>query len=208
MFEELPSETVALRTLIADLHDGLEERVGRLRLLMAMEYDFGAGRGLLLPGGTPAQFAYQEVRQAFVVGNFLSVVLLCQCVLENVLAAHLGLEALSVEIKGTEQRPLKERPQFSQTIAVGRAAGLLDEADEQDLLRLAGLRNALAHFRSVHDESHMDRRSISERRSPDALFEEDARFAMLVFLRVLAKPQFRFAMDTLVDVMTPRDRSR
>lgn len=199
MFEELPSETVALRTLIADLHDGLEGRVGRLRLLMAMEYDFGAGRGLMLPGGTPVQFAYLEARQAFVVGNFLSVILLCQCVLENVLAAHLGLEAISAEIHGTQPLPLKERPRFSDTIARGRVDGLLDETDEQDLLRLAALRNALSHFRSINDGSHMDRRTMTEGRSAASLLEDDARFAMAVFLRVLAKPEFRFSMDTQAD---------
>lgn len=75
-------------------------RQERLRLLIAMESDFGQGRGLLLPGGTPAQLAYRETRECFVLGNFVSVILLSQCVLENVLAAQIGLEAVSREIRG------------------------------------------------------------------------------------------------------------
>ncbi len=69
MFDPLPPETLALKVLLADLHDDLEGRVERLRLLIAIESDFGGGRGLLLPGGMPAQLAYIETGQAFVAGN-------------------------------------------------------------------------------------------------------------------------------------------
>jgi hypothetical protein len=195
MFESLPPETVALKILVADLHDGLEGRVARLRLLMGLEFDFGAGQGLLLPGGTPAQAAYLETRQAFVVGNFLSVILLSQCLLENVLAAHLGIEATSAEIHGRTALPQKPRPGFRETVAGCKGAGLLSDEEERNLLRLADLRNSLAHFRSVDDPSHLDRRMINERRAALAICEDDARFAIGVFVRVLAKPAFRFKLN-------------
>lgn len=186
---------MALQVLLADLHDDLPGRVARLRLLLAVEADFGQGRGLMLPGGTPAQYAYTETRHAFVQGNFLSVILLSQCVLENVLAAELGLISLSREIKGGDPVNLKGRPGFRDTIAACQDAGILEGDDERDLLRLADLRNALTHFRTVDDPSHIDRRALSERRAAAELCEEDARFAILLFVRVLSRPQFRFKMD-------------
>jgi hypothetical protein len=195
MFESLPPETVALRTLLADLHDGLEGRVARLRLLMALEFDFGNGQGLLLPGGTPAHAAYIETRHAFVVGNFLSVILLSQCLLENVLAAQLGFDAASLEIHGGVPMPQKDRPDFKKTVAACKTSGLLNDEDARDLMKLADLRNALAHFRTVAHPTHLDRRSIRERRTAAEICEDDARFAIGVFVRILAKPVFRFKLD-------------
>lgn len=195
MFDTLPPETMALRVLLADLHDGLEGRVERLRLLIAIESDFGQGRGLLLPGGSPAQFAYIETRQAFVAGNFLSVILLSQCMLENVLAAQVGLEAISRDIRGREPINLRARPALRDTIAACRNAGLLNEKDEADLLRLSDIRNALTHFRDVDDASHLDRRAMNQRKSAIEVCEDDARLAITIFVRILSKPDFRFKMN-------------
>jgi len=204
MFESLPPETVALRTLLADLHDGLEGRVARLRLLMALEFDFGNGQGLLLPGGTPAHAAYIETRHAFVMGNFLSVILISQCLLENVLASQLGLDAVSLEIHGGAPTPQRDRPGFRETVVACKVSGLLNDEDARDLMRLGDLRNALSHFRTVADPSHLDRRSIRERRAAAEICEDDARFAIGVFVRVLAKPAFRFKLDP-VDPFSARD---
>jgi hypothetical protein len=204
MFESLPPETVALKTLLADLYDDLEGRVARLRVLMALEFDFGNGQGLLLPGGTPAQAAYIETRRAFVIGNFLSVILLSQCLLENVLAAQLGIDALSLEIHGGAPTPQKERPGFKETVVACTVSGFLTDEDARDLMRLAELRNSLAHFRTVADPSHLDRRSLRERRAATEICEDDARFAIGVFVRILAKPAFRFKVDSR-DPFSDRD---
>jgi hypothetical protein len=197
MFESVPPETMALRALLADLHDDLAGRVERLQLLLALEADFGSGRRLMIPGGTPAYAAYVETRQAFVLGNFLSVVLLSQCVLENILAAQLGLDAVSVEIRGGMPEEQKLRPGFRETVAACKASGMLTQEDERDLFRLADLRNALAHFRTINDPSHLDRRAISERRPASMICEDDARFAITLFVRILAKPAFRLGENPL-----------
>jgi hypothetical protein len=197
MFESVPSETMALRTLLADLHDDLAGRVDRLRLLLALEADFGSGHRLMIPGGTPAYAAYVETRQAFVLGNFLSVVLLSQCVLENILAAQLGLDAMSAEIRGGTPEQQKLRPEFRETVAACKASNMLTQEDERDLFRLADFRNALAHFRTVNDPSHLDRRAISERRPASMICEDDARFAITLFVRILAKPAFRLGENPL-----------
>ena len=70
-----------------------------------------------------------------------------------------------------------------------------DEDDEHDLLRLAKLRNALSHFRTVDHASHIDRRAMTELRSGPSILADDARFAISVFVRILAKPAFRFKPD-------------
>lgn len=197
MFDPLPPETIALKVLLADLHDDLDGRVERLRLLIAIESDFGGGRGLLLPGGMPAQFAYVETRQAFVAGNFLSVILLSQCMLENVLAAQIGMESLSREIKGGSPIERKPRPTFRETIAKCRRTNVLDDKDEAELGRLSNLRNALTHFRDVNDQSHLDRRALNQRRPAADVCEDDARFAITLFVRILAKPQFRFRLNEI-----------
>lgn len=202
MFDPLPPETFALKTILADLQEDLEGRVARLRLLVAIESDFGAGRGLFLPGGFPASLAYVETRRAYVNGEFLSVVLLSQCVLENALAAHLGLEAMSAEIHGIDGPATKPRPGFRDTINTCKDIGVLSEADKKDLFRLADLRNALAHFRTVDDPLHLDRRSISERRSAIDICEDDARFAVTLFVRILSKPAFRFKPNSELGVPT------
>jgi hypothetical protein len=196
MFESLPSEAVALRSLLADLHDGLEGRVARLRLLVALELDFGNGKGLMLPGGTPVEIAYIETRSAFVTGNFMSVILISQCLLENILAAQLEIDAVSLEIHGGFPTRQKERPLFRDTVAACKSSRLLNDEDERDLMRLADLRNALSHFRTLRDPSHIDRRSLYERQPAADICEADARFAIGVLIRVLAKPAFGFKLDS------------
>lgn len=191
MFEDLPSETSALQTLIADLHDDLHGRTERLRYLMALEYDFGGGGSLMIPGGTPAYLAYVEVRQAFVSGNFFSVVLLAQCLAENVLAAQIGMDAISATIHNRPAGEVRERPTFRQTVLEGRKSGLLDLDDERELLLLATRRNAIAHFRDVNDPTHLDRRAMQDKTHPAALCESDARSAVALLTRLLGKPAFR-----------------
>ena len=199
MFDPLPPETIALKVLLAELHDDLEGRVERLRLLLAIESDFGGGLGLLLPGGMPAQFAYVETRQAFVAGNFLSVILLSQCMLENVLAAQIGMESLSREVRGGSPIERKPRPTFRETISACRSTNILADKDEVDLVRLSDLRNALTHFRDIDDASHLDRRALNQRRPAVDVCEDDARFAITLFVRILAKPQFRFTRNEAQD---------
>ena len=63
-------------------------------------------------------------------------------------------------------------------------------------LPLLEIRNALAHFRTINDPSHLDRRAVRERRSATTICEDDARFAITLFVRILAKPAFGFSPDS------------
>lgn len=190
MLEDVPSENAAFRTLLADLHDDLPARVERQRLLWCWESDYHGGGILLIPGGHTAAMAYGELRHAFVCGNFISTVLLAQCLVENVLASHVGLDAVSAQIHQRSHETLPDRPGFRETVAACRRLGMLDDVDERDLLRLAGARNALAHFRPVSDDTNLDRRALNGRRHAALVCYEDARFAIGLVVRVLGKPAF------------------
>ena len=131
MLTDPPPESAAFRALLADLHDDLPARVERQRLLWCWESEqYGAG-DLLIPGNVAAM-AYHELRHAFVCGNFISTVLLAQCLVENVLASHVGLDALSAQIHQRSHENLSDRPGFRDSVAACRRLGMLNEADERD----------------------------------------------------------------------------
>ena len=121
----------------------------------------------------------------------MSVILLCQCILENLLAAELNLGAISAEIHGSKPIERLDHPTFNKTIAEALRAGLLDGDDERELKRLAYLRNALSHFRDIQDPSQLDRRAIRDHRSAADLCRDDARAAIVLLIRILGKPAFR-----------------
>jgi hypothetical protein len=190
MLTDTPPESAAFRALLADLHDDLPERIERQRLLWCWEGDYYGGGRLLIPGGHTAYMAYVELRHAFVSGNFISTVLLAQCLVENVLASHVGLDAVSAQIQQRSYETLPTRPGFRECVAACRRLGMVDEVDERDLLRLAAARNALAHFRPVSDDTNLDRRALNERRPAALVCYEDARFAMGLVVRIMSKPAF------------------
>lgn len=92
--------------------------------------------------------------------------------------------------------PLTEKPKFRKTIDACKVIGLLNDEDERDLLRLMEIRNALTHFRAVANESNLDQRSTNQRKNGFTVLADDARFAIFVLVRILAKPDFRFKPDT------------
>ena len=89
---DIASETHLFQALLGEFHDDLPHRMARLKFLVALDNDFG-GSGIMLPGGHPTYLAYTDARNAFVCGAFLSVILLSQALVENLLGAHLVLIA-------------------------------------------------------------------------------------------------------------------
>lgn len=189
-----PTAIEAAGLLIEEFQVELEGRIFRLQALADMEIRAAAGRGLLLPGGTPAQLAYQEARSAYVHGQFVAVVMLSQCLLENLLAGHVYMEALGREVRLGEPQKMGGRPDYRATLAACQEGGLLTEAEVEELRLLASRRNALAHFRDMEDASHVDRRALSERRRPGEIIEDDATLAIEILTRVLGKTAFRFSL--------------
>jgi hypothetical protein len=170
-----------IQYLLADLHDDLPQRLQRFRYITDLGAALGPG-GTMIFGGFTAHAAYVEARSCFVNGNFIATIMLCQSLVENLLAAFLHGGLLD---------ELPARIPFDETLKRCRERGLLTDGDIADLKRLAGFRNPLAHFRNVSDASNLDRRSIDSGASADKVVRSDAHFAFSVMVRMLAKPPFR-----------------
>src|SRR4051812_37357556 len=76
-----------MQFLLEDLHDDLLGKVQRFHYLN----DLGEknGRRTMLFGGQMTYNAWVEARSSFVHGNYVATVLLCQSLIENLLAAFL-----------------------------------------------------------------------------------------------------------------------
>lgn len=171
-----------VRHLLADLHDDLPEKVGRIRMLTDLGGQLGAS-GTMIFGGHAAYHAWIEARSSFVHGNFVATILLCQGLVEHLLAAYLHA--------GLMIDDLPERIKFADTLRRCRERDVISDEDVADLRRMMELRNPLSHFRNVDDGSNLDRRSIDASTSADDLLRRDAIFSIGVAVRMLARPAFR-----------------
>ena len=181
--KELFSDWGALdlaQLLLKDLHDDLPSRVERVRYVFDLSAAMGTG-GTMIFGGLTASHAYEEARASFVHGNFIATIMLCQSLLENLLAALLYAA-------GDELPP---RVHFSETLRRCRGKGFLSLEDSTSVERLANLRNPLSHFRNVNDSSNLARRSMSADQEVSDLLKADAYFAIGIAIKVLSKPPFR-----------------
>lgn len=170
-----------VRHLLADMHDDLYGRVKRFRQLNDLSRDLGRNGTMIF--GPAAILAWGEARSSFVNGNFVATVLLCQSMVEQLLASflHGGLMA----------DDLPRRIGFKGTLKRCQDRNLLSDQDSKDLNKLMGLRNPLSHYRHVDDGSSLDRRSIDGREPIETLIQRDAEFAIGLATRILAKTPFR-----------------
>lgn len=171
-----------VRHLLADLHDDLPGKVGRFRMLTDLGGQMGPS-GTMIFGGHAAYHAWVEARSSFVHGNYVATILLCQGLVEHLLAAYLHAGLLVDDIP--------DRIQFADTLRRCRAREVISDEDVTDLRRMMALRNPLSHFRHVDDGSNLDRRSIDESRSADDLLRQDAVFAIGLAVRMLSRSAFR-----------------
>ena len=175
------SDTDILRSLLADLHDDLQGRVSRVRFLMDVGATLGS-QGTMIFGGIPAAIAYGEARSSFANGNFLATIVLCQSLVEHLLAAFLHSALL---------HSVPQKIQFRDTLKTCKDHGLLTDRDIADLTRLSELRNPVTHFRHLEETSHLMRRAVNTGEHFNTLLEGDAHFAIALSVRILAKAPFR-----------------
>ena len=171
-----------VRHLLADLHDDLPGKVGRFRMLTDLGGQMGPS-GTMIFGGHAAYHAWVEARSSFVHGNYVATILLCQGLVEHLLAAYLHAGLLVDDIP--------DRIQFADTLRRCREREVISDEDVTDLRRMMELRNPLSHFRHVDDGSNLDRRSIDESKSADDLLRHDAIFSIGLAVRMLSRPAFR-----------------
>ncbi|CUB00942.1 hypothetical protein [Pannonibacter indicus] len=171
-----------VRYLLAEMHDDLTGKVSRFRMLTDFGCEMGPN-GTMIFGGQAAYHAWVEARSSFVHGNFAATILLCQGLVEHLLAAYLHA--------GLMMDDIPERISFRETLRRCRERGVISDQDIADLQKLMDLRNPLSHFRHVHDESNLDRRAFDTGQHAMDLMRHDAVFAIGLAVRMLAKPAFR-----------------
>lgn len=171
-----------VRHLLAEMHDDLPGKVSRFRMLTDFGREMGPN-GTMIFGGQAAHYAWVEARSSFVHGNFAATVLLCQGLVEHLLAAYLHA--------GLMMDDIPERIPFRETLRRCRERDVISDQDVADLQKLMDLRNPLSHFRHVHDASNLDRRSVDTGQHAMDLMRHDAVFAICLAVRMLAKPAFR-----------------
>jgi hypothetical protein len=183
--DQLPadlSDVEFFQHLLAELHDDLDAKIARLRILAKVDREMGLS-GTLIFGGHSAFYSWLEARSSFAHGNFAGTILLCQGLVEHLLAAFLHSALL------TEDVP--ERVTFRETLRRCREMNVISDQDLADLQNLIGLRNPLSHFRHMHDQSNLDRRSITTGQYVHDLLRNDAEFAIGAVARILRKSPFK-----------------
>lgn len=170
-----------VRHLLAEMYDDLPGKVSRFRMLNDLGREMGPN-GTMIFGGQAAHYAWMEARSSFVHANFAATVLLCQGLVEHLLAAYLHAGLMLDDIP--------ERIPFRDTLNRCRERDVISDQDVADLQKLMDLRNPLSHFRHVHDASNLDRRSIDTGQQAMDVLRHDAVFAIGLAVRMLAKPPF------------------
>ncbi|ODM42991.1 hypothetical protein [Cereibacter johrii] len=171
-----------VRHLLADLHDDQPGEVDRFRMLSDLGGQMGRS-GTMIVGGHAAYHAWVEARSSFVHGNYVATILLCQGLVEHLLAAYLHAGLLVDDIP--------DRIPFADTLRRCRAREVVSDEDVTDLRRMMALRNPLSHFRHVNDAGNLDRRSIDTSQHAADLIRHDATFAIGLAVRILSNPVFR-----------------
>ena len=176
--------------LIAEFHDDMRGRIGRLHMLTYLSWSLGIG-GAMLPGGTISYRAWTEARQCFINGLFVATVQLCQALMENLLASEMESRLNPID--------LPDKATAKKIRAKSREARFISEDEERDLECLENLRNPLTHYRNTNDPGHIDQRAMQEDVFSDSLLERDAVFAITTAMRMVAKPSFCLKMPLMQD---------
>lgn len=163
--------------LLSDLHDDILGKVERLRMLEDVYAAELTADHLMVPGGEPALEVLREARWSFVHGSFVSTVLLCQVLVEQLLTAaiYMGGEDLS------------KRVSFSHVLERGRVLGYVSDKDVSDIRQLIDLRNPLTHFRPPLDSTSYSVRALGQGESPTDLMQRDSISAIRLAVRMLGR---------------------
>jgi hypothetical protein len=117
------SDLDAVSHLLADLHDGVSGKVTRFRHLTDLGVALGT-QGTMLFGGAATFNAWTEARSSFVHGKFAATILLCQSLVENLLAAFLHI--------GLVMDNLPPRIAFKDTLKRCQGRNLISDQDSSD----------------------------------------------------------------------------
>ncbi len=146
---------------------------------------YGAPRHLLIPGGYVPYRAFEEARWCYVNGHFIGCVLLCQVMLEHILAGHFGLMGKDKVAESGFKNLCAE--------AANERLITTEERKLFDSLRVK--RNPYVHPRGMDSEDRIERRMISQGSQMEDILDEDARLAIGALFGLLKRYPFAFYED-------------
>lgn len=160
-------------------------RPSRISRLAFVANEYGSPRHLLIPGAVVPTHAFEEPRWCYVNGQFIGCTLLCQVVLEHILAgqfylmnkdriAESGFKNLCAEVENERFIRAEERKLF-------------------DSLRAK--RNPYVHPRGMDRVDRIERRMMIEESEMDEILDRDARLAIGTVFRLLKRFPFAFYED-------------
>lgn len=145
----------------------------------------GPPSDMLIPGGFVPVRALEETKWCYINGQFLACIVLCQAILEHVLAGQFSLMGKDSLIKKGFERLCDE----------ALANHLISCSEHRALANLRLLRNPYVHPKRINDPTRLERRMMTEKRSQEDIIEGDARQALLAVLRLMTRYPFSFASD-------------
>jgi len=168
--------------LLAEDDASRRSRSGRLAFVVQAS---GPLSNMLIPGGFVPARALEETRWCYVNGQFLACIVLCQVILEHVLAGQFALMGKDSLIKGRFERLCDE----------ALANHLISSSEHRAFTSLRLLRNPYTHPQRMNDPKRLERRMMTEKRPQEDIVEDDARQALLTVLHLMERYPFSFASD-------------
>lgn len=169
--------------LLAEDDASRSSRSGRLAFVVQAS---GAPCDMLIPGGFVPARALAEIKWCYINGQFLACIVLCQVMLEHVLAGQFALMGNDDLI----------RKGFKVLCDKALAAQLISPSEYRALTCLRLYRNPYVHPRKMDDATRVERRMLAEHRSLESIVEDDARGALVAVLRLMGRYPFSFESET------------
>ena len=160
-------------------------RPSRLPRLVFVADEYGPPRHLLIPGGIIPSRCFEEARWCYVNGQHIGCVLLCQSMVEHMLAALFRLMG--------EDRIAKSG---FRSICIEAEKERLITPEELELFeRLRRKRNPYSHHRPPGSKDGVMRRSLTEELDFYDLLEADAQLAIEAVFGLLKRRPFAFYIE-------------
>lgn len=157
--------------------DTLAERALRMRFVQT---HWPEPKDVMFFGGETPLFAFGELADCFVNGQYIAGVLLAQVVLEHILAGMFNVFGRDDLARAGFQRLSRE----------ARSMGWISEPELAAFETLRAARNPYSHSKPVFSKGSLERRVVESDTPPHELIENDARTAIQLVLRLLSRPPF------------------
>ena len=163
--------------LEADESKSRPYRANRLKVLIE---NFGSENFGVFYGGTISAVAFEEARQAYLHGLFISCTVMCQVCLEHMLAGLFRMYG----------RDDLDRAGFAKLLQEARDEGLITQSEFELFEQLRSVRNPYVHPPRLSKQVAFERRAVDHDTPVEELFKIDAEHAVKALLRLCQRPPF------------------